>query len=71
MIDQEEEIFDANGNYDELTAKIKSTGIYQYNISYLNCPELDDNPTFTKLKNRLVKFFIIEEKHRINGPTKR
>lgn len=67
---QNEDLFDEHGNYDELAAKIKSSSIYQYNLNYLSCPPLEHNPIFIKLKTRLIKFFIIEEKYRVNGPTK-
>lgn len=39
-------------------------------MQYLNCPSLEDDPVFSKLKNKLIKFFILGEKHRVNGPTK-
>jgi hypothetical protein len=58
------------GNFDEVGARIKSSNIYKYNLNYLSCPPLEQNLVFTKLKNRLIKFHITMEKHRISGPTK-
>lgn len=67
---EENDLFDDQGNYDELTAKIRATGMFQYLLSYLSCPPLEDDPVFSKLKNKLIKFFITEEKYRVNGPSK-
>ena len=35
----------------------------------LRCPGLDDNPIFKRLRSRLIKFYIEQERYRKEGPT--
>lgn len=35
----------------------------------LRCPALDENPIFKRLRSRLIKFYIEQERYRKEGPT--
>ena len=63
-------MYDANGNYDVLGAKIKNTMSFRYNQGYLASQALEGNPIYMKLKKRVIQFHIINEKYRINGASK-
>ena len=65
----EDDLVDEDGKFDHLGARIKNTCSFKFNVTSLTCPAMENNPTFAKLKNRLVKFHITNEKYRVNGPT--
>ena len=67
----DDDLVDEDGQFDTLGAKIKNTCSFKFNVTSLSCPELEQNPTFIKLKNRLIKFHITNEKYRVNGPTEK
>lgn len=55
---------------DQIAMIMNSEG-FKLNEKNLECPALEQNPIFLKLKQRLLKFFIISEKYRLNGPTRK
>ena len=65
----DDDLYDEDGNFDELAAHIKSKLLYELDQDYLNCPNLEDNVLFSRLKQRLLKFHVIREKYKFNGPT--
>ena len=52
------DLYDSDGNYDPMTAHIKTMKSFQLRVKSLRCPALDDNPIFCRLRARLIKFFI-------------
>jgi hypothetical protein len=42
---------------------------YDVDRRSLDCPELENNPIFIKLRNRILKFFVIREETRRYGPS--
>lgn len=51
-------------------ASIKDTLAFKIEESGLECPILESNPIFQKLRFRLRQFFIVSEQYRKNGPTR-
>ena len=41
---------------------------FQLRVKSLRCPALDDNPIFCRLRARLIKFFIEQERYRKEEP---
>jgi hypothetical protein len=62
---------DDDGNFDEEAARIKNTESYKLHIKSLRCPELEGEPMFKKLRDKLAKFFITAEKSKLHGLTKK
>ena len=67
MID--EDLYDSNGNFDHIGARAKSFKSFQINEQGLRCPQLENNVLFKKLKSKVIKFFIEEERYRVQGPS--
>ena len=48
-----------------------ATQAFKLNERSLECPGLESSHIFLKLRSRLMKFFVVAEKYRLNGPTKK
>ena len=66
--EEADDMYDDDGNFDELAAQIKSTVSFKFEQRYLNCTALEGNPIYEKLKKRLMAFFVQQSKHRKLGP---
>lgn len=60
---------DPRKSKDWLLGPITDMISYDVDKRSLDCPELEDNPIFIKLKNRILKFFITREETRRYGPS--
>lgn len=60
---------DSNGEFDADAAKIKSSCIYRFLVAHLQCPALEHDDVFRKLRQRLLSFHVVGEKYRLNGPS--
>ena len=69
MRDEDSDLYDADGNFDPICAKAKNFTSYETMMENLECPELENNELFKKLKRKIVKFFIESERVRKNGLT--
>ena len=49
---------------------VRESVAYQVEESTLDCPELEDNPVFMNLRNRLRLFFFKQEEFRRKGPSR-
>lgn len=67
MIDPD--LYDSDGNYDKISAQTKQMKSFHLREQSLRCPALDDNPIFKRLRARLIKFYIEQERYRKEGPT--
>ena len=58
MREEDSDLYDADGNFDPICAKAKNFTSYETMMENLECPELENNELFKKLKRKIVKFFI-------------
>ena len=56
---------------DELLGPITDLPAYSVDVQSLDCPELEPNPIYQRLKQRILKFFVTREEIRRYGPTRK
>ena len=61
------DLFDDQGQFDETMARIKNSLGFKMKENSLRCPDQDDNSVFKRLRNKILKFHLIQEKVRIEG----
>lgn len=74
LIRNEDASFDLNQkaiSKEQLLGPIIDLPAYKVDEQSLDCPELEANPIYQRLKQRILKFFITREEIRRNGPTRR
>jgi len=74
FIRNEDNSFDHNHKAipkDQLLGPITDLPAYKVDENALDCPELEPNPIYQRLKQRLLKFFITREEIRRYGPSRR
>lgn len=68
---QSSDLRDEDGNFDDEAARIKASTSYKLNMQSLRCPDLEHDPMFRKLKEKLVRFYVTAEKYKLHGPSKK
>ncbi len=51
----------------DLVAQVQASTSFKIEEESLNCPELDDNPIFRNLRNKLRHFYFLQEEYRVKG----
>lgn len=64
-----DDLYDENGNFDDFGAKVRSSFSFKHKDESLHCHALLGNPTYERLRTRIIKFHIEAEKYRKFGPT--
>ena len=63
------DLYDSDGNFDKISAQTKAMKSFRLREQSLRCPALDENPIFKRLRSRLIKFYLEQERYRKEGPT--
>ena len=61
------DLYDADGNFDEFAAKVKNLASFKLVEQSLKCPELEGNQIFDRIKSRLIKQHLANQKVRKYG----
>ncbi len=71
MIRKEELEFGSRAQIEKLLGPITDMTAFKVDERALDVPELESNPLFQKLKQRILKFFILREEERRFGLTEK
>ena len=64
-----DDLYDEHGNFDEFGAKVRNSYSFKHKDESLHCHGLNGNPTFNRLRSRIMKFHVEAEKYRKFGST--
>lgn len=66
-----DDLYDEHGNFDDFGAKVRSSYSFKHKEESLQCHALQGNPTYERLRTRIIKFHVEAEKYRKFGPTQK
>ena len=64
-----EDLYDEDGNFDDFGAKVRGSKSFKHKEESLTCQALLGNPTYERLRSKIIKFHVEAEKYRKFGPT--
>jgi hypothetical protein len=66
-----DDLYDEHGNFDDFGAKIRGSYSFKHKEESLTCDALRGNSIYERLRNRIIKFHVEQEKYRKFGPTQK